>query len=162
MPIYVYPATSRLELEVFRGSKESAASLGFTQRQFRERPATDVGSPWLPALGTTWRDARGREATKGDVYARQVTVDAEDELHHGEFIYVGPSIGEHLKKFGKAVNIAWEPRVAPGENMRTPLGSVMFDSEGDIIVRPQVGEQDLDPWTGDPMVDDDGNPVLVQ
>jgi hypothetical protein len=45
--------------------------------------------------------------------------------------------------------------------MRTPLGTPLYDDEGALINRPAVGEQDLDRWTAEPLVDEQGDPVLV-
>ena len=157
MPL-AYPLRSLVEVDVFRGSLASAQAFGIIQVQSRSR---DDATTWgdIP-FETFWEDQSGRRAEAGDAYERQSFPQPDGTLTVGPWKYVGDS--RSLEgQYGRAANIDWTPPIEPGGVMRTPLGTVLFDDAGDLLLRPAVGEQDLDVWTGEPLVDELGDPVLV-
>jgi len=158
MPL-AYPLRSLVEVEIFRGSLASAQSLDIIQVQSRSR---DDDTPWgdIPQ-DLFWEDQSGRRAEAGDAYERQSFPQSDGTLTLGPWKYVGDS--RSLEgQYGRAANIDWTPPIEPGGVMRTPLGTVLFDDDGNLLSRPAVGEQDLDVWTGEPLFEEDGvTPILV-
>ena len=160
-----YPFRSLVDLEVFRGSlgtspdqPGTAQFLGF--REVRSSTRTDA-TAWASITPEVYfEDGAGRRARAGDVYERQVLIQPDGSPSYGPWRYVGDS--RALKgEYGRAANVDWMPTIQPGGVMRTPLATPLYDDEGALINRPAVGEQDLDPWTGEPLVNEQGDPVLV-
>lgn len=157
MSSYVTPKNAVYEIEVFRGNLVSAEVFGIKQRSQRERTDTTAWSE-IP-VETIWIDAQGREAQDGDVYQRKVSEAADGTITVlSEWEYVAPVLT--LKDRYERVAPNRSRDNAPGSPIRNPLGLPLFD-EGGLILRPAIGEQDIDEWTGEPLVDENGDPVLV-
>lgn len=161
---HAFPLRDLKDIEVFRGVlgnaevPGTATWFGFTETRRRTRAdATAWGSV---AEEITFRDQSDRIVTAGDTYERQAIPQPDGSVSYGAWSYVGRS-NALQGLFGRAVSIDWAPQIAPGQNMRTPLATLLYDEAGTLITRPAVGEQDLDPWTGEPLFDDQGQPVLV-
>lgn len=164
MPL-VFPLQTLVEIEVFRGfmgtdpsQPGTAQYLGISQRVARTRTDETAFAAIDPV--TEWIDASGRVAQPGDVYERQSSPNLDGTLSVGAWKFVGTS--RALRGvYGRAANIDWLPTIAPEGVMRTPLGTPLVADDGSLLTRPASGEQDLDPWTGAPLTDENGNPVLV-
>ena len=167
---YAIPTSQLVELDVFRATQASMAAFGFSERRQRVRASTNGDVPAWAAVEevTEYLDAQGATALAGDVYARQVVVADEvtGAVNVGGWLRVGNTRTPEARA---ALNATYrytptyqpDSTVAPGSNMRTPLRLLMVQADGSLLTRPAVGQPDLDPSTGEPLLDGDGNPVLV-
>lgn len=104
-----------------------------------------------------------REIFANDVFRRRGSIASDDTftpLEGAIWEYVGTA-GVLSSESHRRVRIRELTEIAPGENMSNPLGMSLWSADGPRLVRPASGEQDLDPWTGEPLVDENGDPVLV-
>lgn len=163
MPTYATKSRAVVELDVFIGTPSSVDTFGLEEIRYTKRD----GGVGRPAWGTV--DETGpiyvlpgtlTEVPPGTAFERQVVeTDDPSVTIRGAWTLVGPMRG--LEGEYEAVQLNRNRVNAPGATMRNPLGMVLRDSSGSPITRPAVGEQDLDPWTGEPLVDQNGDPVLV-
>lgn len=162
-----------VELEVFRGYwgadatvKGSGLFFGFSQTQGKERTDNTAWSG-LPSE-TLWVDGGGRTVQDGDVYERQVLYAEDGSVQsEGAWSYVGEMrtvAGRQAMSDGYSFTVPGrDSYTSPGQPMRNGLGLVMWDgAAGSAIDRPNSGEQDIDPVTGELLFEADGTtPVLV-
>lgn len=160
---YATKSRAVVELDVFIGTPSSVDTFGLEEIRYTQRD----GGVNRPAWGTV--DETGpiyvlpgtlTEVPTGTVFERQVVeTDDPDVLITGAWTMVGPM--SSLDGQYEAVQLNRNRVNAPGAPMRHPLGFLLRDSDGNTVIRPAVGEQDLDPSTGEPLVDGNGDPVLV-
>lgn len=151
------------QLEQFLGSIATADrdfGAGFvTERQTRTR--SDNTTPWSATTPVQeFVDADGRVLAVGDCYAREVK-----ELEPGVYANPGPwrFVGPRPAVQDEYVAClpARQPQRAPGQPMVDQFGLQVRRADGTLVLRPASGQQDIDPRTGLPMVDAQGEPVLV-
>jgi hypothetical protein len=160
---YATKSRAVVELDVFIGTPSSVDTFGLEEIRYTKRD----GGVNRPAWGTV--EETGpiyvlpgtlTEVPTGTVFERQV-VETEDESAPiiGAWTMVGPM--SSLEGQYEPVLLGRNRVNAPGAPMRNPLGLVLRAEDRSVILRPAIGEQDLDQWTGEPLVDGSGNPVLV-
>jgi hypothetical protein len=154
-----YIALTTYDAEVFLGTMASAEALGGKYVSTRERTTVSAGGFGGPVLSYVGPD--GRVMTPGDVYVREVT-----EHTVGQPPAVGSwafyaSIGDPKIQGLRAVNLNRQAASAPGQPMRTPAGTPIVFADGTRPLQPASGEPARDQWTGQLVVDAQGQPVLV-
>lgn len=162
MPIYAAPARSVVELGVFTGGRASADTFGLTEIKRQIRDAGPDQPPWGEVEDEQFHTLDGTTPIEpGTVFERQAIEQQDGSLILGAWRIVG-HISTMREGDYEAVNLNRTRSSAPGANLKNPLGLVHRTTDGDPITRPAVGEQDLDPWTGEPLVDEAGDPILVE
>lgn len=154
---YVTPIT--YDAEVFLGTMASCEALGGKYVSTRERTTVSAGGFGDPVLSYVGPD--GRVMQPGDLYVREVT-----EHTVGQPPAVGSwqfyaSTGDPKIAQLRGVNLNRQASAAAGWPMRTPAGTPIVFADGTRPLQPASGEPARDQWTGQLVVDAQGQPVLV-
>lgn len=151
------------QVEQFRGTHtladEDFGTDFITERRVLSR--NDTSTPWASAaMVQEFVDQNGRVVSVGDCYEREVK-----ELEPGVYATPGPwrFVGPRpaIQDEYVACQPARQPLRAPGQPMVDQFGLQVRAADGSLVLRPASGQQDIDPRTGLPLVDAQGQPVLV-
>lgn len=165
MTIYT-PREHTVEVEEFLGTPVSAELLGLFEARYTERGADRPAWNTVDEVGPFWTLDGRTPVLPGDVFERQAAIDEGPARRQaGPWKYVGetrtPEGRAALARAYVRVVQQWVARSVPEGPMTTENGFRMFDEQGGLLRRPAIGEQDLDRTTGEPMVDEQGQPILV-
>ena len=153
------------QVTVFDGSPASEALLGVIEVQKDERQGGPGAPPWSAVVRKDTWEVNGVPIKLGAMFERQLLVQADGTETYGAWEYIGQA--DEVGDIYVPINIARDRLANPGQPMRRPEGSELIltaEPTGAGVqapVRPAVGEQDLSPLTGQPMVDEAGQPVVV-
>lgn len=161
----VVPLRAARQVTVFDGSRASEDTLGITEVRKDSRPGGTNSPAWSEVTREDTWEVNGQPIKLGAMFERQWLPQADGTETYGAWEYIGQA--DEVGDIFVPINIDRDRLAAPGQPMRRPEGSELIltaEPTGSGVqapTRPAVGEQDLSPLTGLPMVDEAGQPVIV-
>ena len=158
--VTVSPLRATRQITVFDGTRSSAIDLGLSEYKLEQRVSAADQPAWNDVDEETYYGFSPTDpVVPGELFERQLISQADDTETYGPWSRKGQA--STLRDIYVPINVTRDREALPGEPMRRPDGADLILPDGTQPLRPLSGEQDLDPLTGAPMVDEKGNPILV-
>lgn len=162
---------SLVEIEEFAGTRFSATSFDMDELRSTTRNVDGSDTPnWneVDEVGPFYTLDGKTPSIAGDVFERQALIaEGPAQRQAGAWKLIGntrtPAARQAIAVGYVRVGSNWEAVSVPGSPMKTANGFRMYGPEGEELLRPAIGEQDLSNVTGLPLWADEAEtiPVLV-